>query len=904
MTITKAEPEAPAALAPTITTGELDASMIAGLSEQEAALRLRKEGYNELPSSKPRSIVSIILEIVREPMILLLVAAGTIYLLLGDLQEALLLLSSIVFVIGISLYQEQKTERALEALRDLSSPRALIIREGQQKRIAGREVTRGDIIVLVEGDRVPADAVVLSCINLSVDESLLTGESLAVRKVAWAGEGAGKGDADLVVEMERPGGDDLPFVYSGTLIVKGRGIAQTQATGSRTEIGKIGKALKGLEKPERTPLQGEVGRLVRRLAVAAISLCMLVVVLYGLTRGNWLNGFLAGIALAMAMLPEEFPVVLAIFLALGAWRISQKQVLARRIPVIEALGSATVLCVDKTGTLTLNRMSVSRIFANDQSYEVASATGAKSGSGLVPEQSEPPLPEAFHEIVEFSILASHRDPFDPMEMAFEEFGDRYLANTEHLHRDWTLVREYPLSQTLLAISHVWKSPPGPHSLPGYVIAAKGAPEAIMDLCHFDEAQTLAMLREIEAMASKGLRVLGVARAYFDEPTLPGEQHDFEFEFLGLVGLADPVRPTVPAAIRECYAAGIRVIMITGDYAVTAQSIARQIGLEPVNLVITGPELDRMSDEELRERIRNVNIFARVVPEQKLRLVRALKADGEVVAMTGDGVNDAPALKSAHIGIAMGGRGTDVAREAAALVLLDDDFSSIVRAVRLGRRIFDNLKKAMAYIFAVHVPIAGMALLPVMFGWPLVLMPVHIVFLEMVIDPACSIVFEAEPEEAGTMERPPRNPKEPLFGVRTIGLSLLQGVSTLAVVLAVFVVALYRGQGEEDARALSFTALILANLGLVLTNRSWSQPVLNTLRSPNAALWWVISATLVSLGLVLYVPFLRELFRFSTLHLEDLAICVTAAVASIIWFEVLKITGKRRRRRAPGEVAKT
>ncbi len=677
-----------------------------GLTEAEVAVRLQQHGYNELPSSKGRSILATAWDVVREPMFLLLLACGTIYLILGDVQEAVMLLGFVFVVLGITFYQERKTERALEALRDLSSPRALVIRGGERKRIAGREVVPDDLVVLAEGDRVPADAVVLSCNNLSTDESLLTGESVPVRKVAWDG----------VREMTRPGGEDLPFVFSGTLIVQGQGIAQVRSTGIHTEMGNIGKALQTVQ-VEGTRLQQEVGRLVRWVATLGLALCVIVVVLYGLTRGDWLQGFLAGITLAMAMLPEEFPVVLTIFLALGAWRLSKMKVLARRVPVIETLGSATVLCVDKTGTLTVNRMSIRKLAVDGTVHDVE-------------QQAAQPLPEAFHQIVEFGILASQRDPFDPMEKAFHDLGNARLAETEHLHADWTLERGYALSPSVLAMSHVWKSPTGQD----YVLAAKGASEAIADLCHLSAERTKTITEQVAAMAQDGLRVLGVAKGVFAQQQLPGEQHDFTFEFLGLVGLADPVRPTVPAAVEECYTAGIRVVMITGDHPTTAKSIARQAGIRPVDEIITGPELEKLDKAELQRRVRTINVFARMVPEQKLRLVNALKANGEVVAMTGDGVNDAPALKAAHIGIAMGGRGTDVAREAASLVLLDDDFASIVQSVRMGRRIFDHLQKAMTYIVAVHVPIAGMSLIPVLLGGPIALMPVHILFLELVIDP--------------------------------------------------------------------------------------------------------------------------------------------------------------------------
>ncbi|MCX6997614.1 MAG: cation-translocating P-type ATPase [Kiritimatiellaeota bacterium] len=838
-----------------------DIQHLQGLSAATAAERLRAEGFNELPATQRRSILAIAWGVIREPMFLLLVACGAIYLLLGDKEEALMLLGFVVVVMGITLYQERKTERALEALRDLTSPRASVIRDGRQTRIAGREVVRGDLLMIREGDRVPADAVLLRTTNFSVDESLLTGESVPVRKLATENQGPS--------EQRRPGGDNTPFVFSGTLVVQGQGLAEVLAIGLQTEIGRIGKALQAVA-PEDTLLQQETGRLVRRLAIAGLSLCALVIVIYGLTRHDWLQGLLAGITLAMATLPEEFPVVLTIFLAMGAWRISRQNVLTRRMPAIETLGSATVLCTDKTGTLTINQMTLVRL--------------AAKGTVCDPEQlGATPLPEAVHELVEFGILASQRDPFDPMEKAIHQVGRKFLARTEHLHDDWELIREYPLSRSLLALSHVWKS----RTSDAYLIASKGAPEAIADLCHFTAAQQQELADRIDAMARDGLRVLGVARARFRQSALPSEQHDFPFEFMGLLGLADPVRPTVPAAIRECHAAGIRVVMITGDYPATAQNIARRIGL-PAEHVISGPELSDMDDARLQQHIRDVCIFARVVPEQKLRIVQALKANGEVVAMTGDGVNDAPALKAAHIGIAMGGRGTDVARESSALVLLDDDFSSIVQAVRLGRRIFDNLRKAIAYIFAIHVPIAGMSLIPVLFQWPLVLLPVHILFLELIIDPACSTIFEAEAAEADVMRRPPRDPREPLFSRANVLRAVLQGLAVLAVVLAVFGLALQRGQSADEARTLSYTTLIIANLGLILSNRSRTRTILQTLRTPNRALWWVLGGATVFLTLVLSVPFLRGLFKFAALHPLDIAICLAAGLFSILLAELLKL----------------
>jgi Ca2+-transporting ATPase len=827
-------------------------SQFLGLSEEEAARRLADEGPNELPSAKKRGLFHIALEIIREPMFMLLIACGSLYLLLGDVKEALLLLGFVFVVAGITFFQERKTERALEALRDLSSPRALVIRSGEKKRIAGRDVVRGDLLVLSEGDRVPADSILLFSTSLSVDESLITGESISVSK----------GPAEGPMDLGRPGGDNTPFLFSGTLVIQGQGIAEVRATGSNTEIGKIGKALQVLE-VENSPLQRQTGKLVRLFAFIGLGMCSAMVLVFGLTRGDWLKGLLAGLTLGMAMLPEEFPVVLTIFLALGAWRLSQHHVLTRRIPAVETLGATTALCVDKTGTLTLNQMSVADLCVEDEV--------------LVIDSKEARLPEAFHSIVEFAILASPADPFDPMEKAMKELGERTLANTEHLHSGWELQREYPLSRALLTMSRVWRSPDRLE----FIIAAKGAPEAIADLCHLSDSERSVLARRIGVLAEKGRRVLGVARATFqDKGFLPEIQHDFDFEFLGLLGLADPVRPGVSYAIAECTKAGIRVIMITGDYPGTAQSIAREIGLPNASEVISGPMLDAMSDEVLADRIKSVNLFARMVPEQKLRLVQALKANSEVVAMTGDGVNDAPALKAAHIGVAMGGRGTDVAREAGSIVLLDDAFESIVKGVRTGRRIFNNLKKAMLYIFVVHIPIAGLSLVPVLLGWPLLLLPVHIVFLELIIDPACTVVFEAEREESGVMSRPPRRLSDSLFGARSLVVGLIQGGVELAVDL-VLIFGILPIYGEQVTRAAVFTSMVLCNLGLILISRAGKRSLIETLRIPNGPHAWVTVGSLGLLAMALFIPWPQKLFMFASIPPEVLGLSIIASFTSLV-----------------------
>lgn len=676
---------------------------LSGLSEVEAQARLALDGFNELPRSNRRTPLRIAFEVVREPMLALLLGGGAVYLLLGDLHEALILAAFATLSVGITIVQEARTERVLEALRDLTSPRALVIRDGERRRIAGREVVRGDLVVLGEGDRVPADVLLIQSLDLQTDESLLTGESVPVRKFAAK-------DGDPPAER-RPGGDDLPFAFSGSLVVRGSGIGEVLATGPLSQIGAIGQSLSIME-TEAPRLQRQTKRLVGIFALVGGAVSVLAVVLYGVLRGGWLDAVLAGIALGMSMLPEEFPMVLTIFMAMGAWRISQARVLTRRAAAIETLGSATVLCTDKTGTLTENRMTIAELRTPD---------GKRF---RLPDNMNAGMPAAFGELVELGVLASAEIPFDPMEKAFHTLSQERSPSRKDLDSvDRKLVRAYGLRPELLAMSNAWRSPADGSDC---LVAAKGSPEAIAALCRLSAERFASIKASVDAMATEGLRVLGVARASHCAGELPERQTGFDFEFMGLVGLADPLRPEVPDAVNNCRSAGIRVVMITGDYPATARAIASQAGLD-FNDVVTGETLKTMDDAALCARVKTATVFARITPEQKLAIVRALKANGEIVGMIGDGVNDAPSLKAANIGIAMGGRGTDVAREASSIVLLDDDFGSIVKAIRLGRRIYDNLRKAMGFILAVHVPIAGLALLPLLFGLPILFGPMHIAF---------------------------------------------------------------------------------------------------------------------------------------------------------------------------------
>jgi Ca2+-transporting ATPase len=826
-----------------------------GLTDEEAARRSASEGFNELPRAQARTPLRIVFEVLREPMLALLLVGGCVYLLLGDTTEALVLLAFATLSVVITVVQESRTERVLEALRDLTSPRALVIRAGTRRRIPGREVARGDLLVLVEGDRVPADAILLECHDLQTDESLLTGESVPVAKIV--------GDEAERAQAHRPGGEAQTHVFSGTLVVRGTGIAEVTAIGVGSEIGKIGHSLQSLE-TEAPRLQAQTGRLVRIFALFGGGVTVLAVVLYGTLRGGWLDGLLAGIALGMSMLPEEFPLVLTVFMAMGAWRISQARVLTRRAAAIETLGSATVLCTDKTGTLTENRMSIAELHLPDGST-------ARAGDDLS---------EAFRTLVDVGVHASAEVPTDPMEKAFHDLRSTQTAASAQPPR--RLVQKYGLRPDLLAMTNVWAA----DSEGGMALAAaKGAPEAIARLCRLDEAAFAALKAAVDAMAAQGLRVLGVARAAVSEPW-PEGQSGFAFEFLGLVGLADALRASVPAAVAQCRSAGISVVMITGDYPATARAIAAQAGIDTTDIV-TGAEMEQLDDEALAARVKTATVFARTMPEQKLRIVTAFKAGGEVVAMTGDGVNDAPSLKASHIGIAMGGRGTDVAREAASIVLLDDDFGSIVAAVRLGRRIYDNLVKAMGFILAVHVPIAGLALLPLVFGLPILFGPMHIAFLQMVIDPVCSLVFEAEPEEDDVMARPPRDPDEPLFSRTLVVWGLFQGVMAFALVAAVYLLALRRGMPADEVRALTFFSLVFVIIGLIFVGRSFSASVIAALRRPNRTPVIVLASVVAMLATTLAWPIARDLFRFGPLHADDLAVTVGAGVVVLLILELVK-----------------
>jgi Ca2+-transporting ATPase len=824
-----------------------------GLTSADARSRLDTEGYNELPARGRRPFWRIALGVMREPMFALLIAAALVYGLIGDRAESMLLIAFATISVTIALIQQGRSERALEALRDLASPRALVLRDGQRLRIPGREVVRGDVVYIAEGDRVPADGLLVKGEHLEVDESLLTGESLAVSKSA--------GREDRAATL----------MQGGTLVTRGNGMLVVTATGVHSAIGVIGQSLSTLTQ-EQPRLQQETRRLVIVFGVLALVLCLTATGLYAWLRGSWLDALLGGIALGMALLPEEFPLVLTVFMVMGAWRLSRSRVLTRRATAIEALGSATVLCTDKTGTLTRNLMSVSHLAARTSDWDSSRDAGEVAAS------------RELAELLQTAALASDEQRTDPMERAIGDLETRAGC----VPVTGRALRTYPLSAQLLAVTRVWQLAAGQDC----VVAVKGAPEAVARMSGLSSEEGVALNEQVGRLARRGARVLGVARANVPSDGLLEDPADYPLHFLGIIAFADPLRDTVPDAVRECRSAGIRVVMITGDYPATARAIAEQAGIEEGE-ALTGGEVDALDDAALAARLREVAVFARISPSQKLRIVNAFKANGEIVAMTGDGVNDAPALKAAHIGIAMGGRGTDVAREASSIVLLDDDFGSIVHAIRLGRRIYDNLRKAMGYIFAIHIPIAGLALIPVLLGWPLILTPMLIALLELIIDPACSVVLEAEREERDVMSRPPRHADSALLTWPLAAWSIVQGAAALTVVGAVLAISVRAGMPETWVRSMVFVMLVLANIALIFVNRTFSSSLREVLGRPNAVLWWGLGIAAGVIATIFLLPPLRLFFGLSPLGAPQWLYALALAIILLVVLEFAKRAWRRR-----------
>ena len=817
-----------------------------GLSQDEAAKRLAQSGPNVIASQPRRSIGRIARETLREPMFLLLLAAAALYLVFGDLGEGLFLTAGALLSFTLVVVQEARSERALAALNALAEPRARVLRQGRLTTIAARDVVPGDVILVAEGARVPADARLIEGSALEVDESTLTGEAAACTKLATTDAQSADGDSATV--------------FASTLVLRGQALAEVTRTGPATRIGQIGAALHDIRE-QPTLVQRDIRWLISRVGIVALLFCVIVAVTYGLVRHDWFQGALSGLTLAISLIPEEFPMVLVIFMALGAWRLAKHNVLVRRSAVIETLGATTLLCADKTGTITQNQMALRRIWRSGQAHDLS--------DDLLDEPRS---------VIEAAQLASAVQPHDPMDVAVHAAaGPRTGAD---------LVRSYPLTPEFLAVVQVWRSP----DEDSLVYAAKGAPETILDLCRPDESMRAQAEKAIHEMGSEGMRVLGVATARLSG-TEQVEPRTLDYRFEGLLGFEDPVRPDVPPALKLAQQAGISVAMITGDFPATALAAAREAGIDTTGGVLTGSEAEAAAD------VSRVRVFARVMPEQKLMLVRRFRDAGQVVALTGDGVNDAPALAAADVGIAMGQRGTDVAREASDLILLDDRFASIVTGIGLGRRIFTNLRRAMTYITAIHIPVAGLALLPLLLGLPPMLYPMHLVLLELIIDPLCSIVFEAERSEADAMKRPPREAREPLFGSTQIAVAAVQGLVLLAGVLGLYLWMTQAGVEQNQARAASFIALVSGHLALapavlVRTGRGAST-------HHRWTFWFVATGASLLLALTLVVPELREIMRFSLPDPMQLIAAVAAGCVAGGWYAVRLVFGRRP---APASVA--
>jgi len=814
---------------PSSTVG--DTPSFTGLTTLQADRQRGIYGKNELDDTRRSPILDSLRDIAIQPMFLLLVVACVLYFFLGDITEAIVMVVSILFVSGIEVYQGNKSERALEALRVYTRALVRVLRDGKWIELPSEELVPDDVVNIEEGQRIPADGVLVEQHDLSVDESVLTGESLAVEKEA------------------------SNILLQGTTVTSGKGVFKVTATGARSEFGKLGKSIESID-AEPTPLQIQIKRFVRQMAITGGLAFVLVFALNAWAEHDIWKALLFSLTLAMAILPQEIPVAFSAFMGLGAYRMIKFGILAKQPKTVESLGSATVICLDKTGTITENQMSVA---------EVADFSGA--GRTL-----------------EYALWASEPEPFDAMEQAILKAQLLAIASSTDPRTDFQLVKEYPLSGRPPMMTHIWENQ-GSHRR----IACKGAVERILDISGIKDELRQQILTKTEGMADQGYRVLGVASAALEGSNFPAVQDDFKWTFEGLVAFYDPPKKNVSGVFKKFYQAGLRVLMITGDHAATAKNIARQTGLKGWENILTGQEIMELSDAELCKTVQKTTVFARMFPDAKLRVVNALKANGEVVAMSGDGVNDGPALKAAHIGVAMGKAGTEIAKSAASLVLLKDNLNAMVTAIHMGRRIYDNLRKAIRYIISIHLPIVLVVLMPLLLGWPYahILLPLHVIFLELVMDPTAAIAFENEPAEPNLMQKPPRSGNTSLFSGRELGVSLLQGAVIAAGVLFVYQIALGQGKTEEGVRAMVFATLVISNLVLTFATRSFEFALNRTLFYKNPSLGFIVGISLAMLAAILYWPFLAGLFRVMPLAWTDIGTCTLIGIGRVGWFELYK-----------------
>ncbi len=821
------------------------AQYIKGLSTEEVIKYKERYGTNELFKKTKSTFVSKIIEVFSEPMLLLLLCATVIYFIIGQFREGIVMLVFVSFVSAISFIQQWKTDKTMNELKNLVCAKVYVFRDGKKTLINSSELVPKDVIYISSGERIPADCEVVEASNFYVDEAVLTGEAEATYKLC---------KKDLTEDKDYW---KRYMLYAGTLAVSGTCLAIVKTIGVDTEYGKIGKSIYEI-KDEPTPLERKVGSLVKNLAKVGALLCFVVISLSYFTSGNILKSIMAGITLAMAIIPEEFPVVLTVFLSMGAYRLAKKNVIMRKISAVETLGATTVLCVDKTGTITENKMKIKEVYSKD-----LGSIG---------------LERIDKNLALLSILASERDSSDSLEKAIlDQYSNKFsLVELNALE----LCKKFDFDSKTKTMANIYIMDSE------YYVAAKGSPEAILELTNLSAEEKLSIKLEFDKMASKGLRVLAFAEG--NDNRILDSLDQYNLDFIGLIGFQDSPKAGVLAAVKGCNAAGIRVVMITGDYYKTAMAIGQEIGLKFSKRSITGDEIEKMDDYELREAVKECDVFSRVIPSHKMRIVKALKDNGEIVAMTGDGVNDAPALKDANIGIAMGKRGTEVAKEASDMIILDDSFTTIVDTVRDGRRIFTNIRKAMIYILIIHIPIVALALFSPMFNLPQILLPMHIMLLELIIDPTCSIIFELEPEEANVMKQPPRSPKEPLLTEKMVKMTLLLGTTLFLAAFLPFHYLVDNGFSVSYARSFSLVVLLIGNMILVLVSSSGSKPIIKELiQNKNKIRTIVNIVSMVTLLLVIYNSFLQTLFQTSPLELQTFTIAVIVGILSTGWWEVVK-----------------
>lgn len=818
---------------------------ILGLTTEEVVNAREKFGKNQLSHKKENGFIDTIKHVLKEPMTLLLLVASAIYFVSGEIGDGIFLVAAILFITSISLYQHTKSQNALQKLKVFSQPVCKVIRNGHVEEIKSEELVVGDSLIVEEGTSIAADGRITYSNDFSVNESILTGESFSVFK-----------DKNI----------DTPLIYSGTTVTSGLAVATIIAIGNETKLGKIGTSLNSIGE-EKTPLENQIARFVKNMAIIGALVFIIVWIINYWNSQDLLNSLLQSLTLAMSILPEEIPVALTTFMALGAWRLMKTGVLVKKMKTVETLGSATVICTDKTGTITENKMSLAKLFL------------LSNKSIYTPEEAQI---EEEKELISWAMWASEPVPFDPMEIALHQ---SYQEITQHDERpNFKLVHEYPLDGKPPMMTHIFEDDKG-----NRIIAAKGAPEALMEVSELSQDEKSQIQEATHTLASEGYRLLGVGVSPFTGDQYPEKQQELPFQFKGIVAFYDPPKENIRKVLNDFYDAGISVKIITGDNAITTNAIAKQIGFKDYEKSISGDDLMKLSPKRLQTCVMETAIFTRMFPEAKLKIIEAVKENGEVVAMTGDGVNDGPALKAAHIGIAMGKKGTEIAKQAASLILLEDDLSKMVGAVAMGRKIYTNLKKAIQYIISIHIPIILTVFIPLALGWiyPNIFSPIHIIFLELIMGPTCSIIYENEPMEKNTMLHQPRALTTTFFNWKELSISIVQGVVITAGILAVYQYAVSRGYNEDLTRTMVFTVLIAANIGLTLVNRSFYYSLLTSLKNKNPMVIWIILITVILVGLILYVPPLTSFFEFSNLSFMQLALCIIIGFVSVIWFELVK-----------------